>query len=400
MLNDAAFNEVAELSSEKTALAKIINVIIPSWESGTVFRTLCLADIHIGCLRGPLGLEVTLSRHKAAFDEFLQEVARYKPHAIFIPGDIFHFKTISEKERDIWNWFIVECLRHCVVVMHPGNHDYIIRGLSHLDYLQKFADQGLIQNLYIASNVSQIIRFQSKDKVDSFVVLNSPCEVRIDLTEIKIANVVLFHGDVRGAVFDNGYDPTSDESYVDKRITLPYKEADLFILGDIHKAQDLSDNAFYCASMVQTKWGEDKEKGYCRAEFWLEGGSFKWTFVRHVIHSPSELLNITVKDDAHWPEEWPEGCWIKLKHASNVTFPIKMPSNIVKYEIIGSARYVNDAEDDSQDKIVSDFNQLDILSDPYEDAERLLTQQTEVEITVDDIPLIMKMVSEMRSNVC
>lgn len=367
---------------EPSALAKIIN--LHAWKAGEVLRWLALADLHIGCLREPMRLDNTLARHKVAFTEFLLVVDQYQPHIVAIAGDIFHFKNVYEQERQLWTWFMTELLKRTHVIVQPGNHDYYVRGKSTLDDLQEWHDSGIVPQLHMASNDPQYLTFTNG--TDSINIYNAPCEIPLYLTGVRWADVVMYHGAVAGSKFDNGYDPTTDPEYVDKRIKLPYTEAAFWWLGDIHMRQSPAANAHYIGAIVQTKFSEDAEKGYMSGTFkFTKAGKFSkvdWNY--HNLATPTQLITIVVGNEQELPATWPEECWIKLRHGSLVSLPPTLPTHIIKTELIGTERFVNEGGNLDTDNMVA-VDDFHLEEDTEADVRKLLMEQSEIELSPAEV---------------
>lgn len=317
-----------------------VNWVLKGWNSAEKVRWLSIADIHIGSLRNDMGEDASIERANMAFEEFLAEVDRYNPHVVLIVGDTYMHKTITEAEQRSWSDFLATLLKKTVVVLQPGNHDFLSRDMTTLDNLQVFCKQGLIDNLIMTSYDSQLINFIAEDDANAkFTILNCPCLTPLAMNEVAQANVVLFHGNVRGAIMDNGFKIPETE---DSRMSLPFKMADLFILGDIHKRQWLADNAFYTGSMYQTKFSEDPEKGYVRGTFGLTPeGKFDW-YAEHVtLETPYRLFTLKIESDADWPESWEQYEQYYVRIVKNINLrerPSNIPYFVIKEMFEGSLK--------------------------------------------------------------
>lgn len=364
-----------------------VDVLIHGWEPGTSLPWMALADIHLGCLRDPMGLDNSLSRHRAAFAEFLAAVDAKKPKVVFIAGDIFHFKIVREQERALWANFVGQLLQRCIVIMQPGNHDFIVRGLSNLQNYQELFDHGVVPNLYMASNDPQFLRLTNgKDSVN---VYNACCEVPVLLEGARWADVVMYHGAVKGSVYDNGFDPTTDPEYVDRRINLPYSEAAFWILGDIHLRQSPAKNAHYVGAILQTKFSEDAEKGYMEGEFSMTKAgrmskTVQWRY-RNLV-TPEPLVTVVVPNGEGMPAEWPWG-YLKLRYGTLITLPPDLPSTVIKMEMIGSTRYVNENEVDTSGMSIEEHGDFHLAEDTEEDIKALLKEQEEIELSEAEIQM-------------
>lgn len=318
--------------------AMSIEVFIHDWAHGEPFRQMDIADLHFGCLRDPMGSANSLARHKAACDEFLMHMDQFKPHIVKIEGDIFHFKTPTEAERQMWSWFLSELLKRCKVVLQPGNHDFVTRGISLLSSLQEMCDKGVIPNLYMASTETQYLRITNGH--DTWRLYNACCEIPVHAEGLDWADGFMYHGDIAGAIWDNGYDIRTQEGYVEKRIRLPWSKVKWTWLGDIHKRQYMAENANYIGAFLQTKFSEDEDKGFMWSTIHFTKTG-KWKSMEHGftnLVTPKKLITIDVNSDADWPEEWPTDAFIRVRHSSLVTFPPNLPDNIISWKLVGDAR--------------------------------------------------------------
>ncbi|TPG59998.1 hypothetical protein EAH77_15640 [Ewingella americana] len=376
---------------------------VKGWLDGEKLRYMGCADIHIGALRNDMGEDAAIERANQAFYEFLTEVDRYQPHIVFIIGDVYMHKMVTDGERRCWNDFLASLLKRCLVVLQPGNHDFLSRTMTTIDNLQIFTKDRLIDNLIMTSYDSQLIKFSPENAPDkSFTVLNCPCLTPLALNEVAQANVVLFHGNVRGAIMDNGF-VMPEES--DHRMTLPLKMADLFLLGDIHKRQWVSDNALYTAAMYQTKFSEDTDKGYIRGHFSLtEDGKFDW-FVEHVdLVTPYQLHTVLVNSDEEWPEDWDQYSqhYVRVIKDINVKTKPQLPSFVIKEVFSGSFKsdmYNNEVDVDIQSS-ENGLHSVEFLENQFGGAEDFLNhlqETSDFELTPEEKDLALAELAEIRS---
>lgn len=382
-----------------------LNIVMEGWKKGEEFRHLDIADIHLGSLRNDMGEHMSLERAEQAFDEFLQEVDRYKPHLVIIAGDTYMHKTVTEAEERCWADFISTLLHRVKVLLQPGNHDFLERQLTTLDSLQKLCDKKLVKNLIMTSYDSQLVTFCAEDDHDhKFTILNCPCMTPLAVNEVMQANVVIYHGNVRGAIMDNGYVIPEGE---DHRMTLPFKMADLFILGDIHKRQWVAPNAYYTGSMYQTKFSEDPDKGYVRGVFRInDEGQFDW-FSEHVtLETPYRLHTVMVESNEDWPEDWSkfEQYYVRVIKNVNVTERPTLPYFVIKEIFSGSLKsdtYNSEVNVDIQNG-QHGLQSLDFLDNQFEGANDFITHMAEtsdLEITDEVRSLALVELEDVRDTI-
>jgi len=385
---------IVENATEDSLHAKVTKVKLASWKKDVPLKYLAIADLHIGAMRGShlLGPEKSLDRSRATQKEFLKICKKEKPDVVFILGDIYHFKNITSDESEVFHDFLTKLLKMTTVLLQPGNHDYIMYKKSNLQTLQQLYDAKLLDNFYIASEDSQLLELTNGSQTIRY--LNHPCEVPLELAEVEWANVVGYHGDVYGSIFDNGYDPTTDATYDDTRIRLPYTKADLFLLGDIHKRQWVAPNAAYCASMHQTKFSEDQEKGYIQGTM-TPGTKFEWTLDHKNLASAYPLITINVDTEDDWPKTWPKKCWIKLKYNSKLDLGSKrIPDNVVKYDRVGVTSF------DGFESLGTDEDTVTaIFEDPYFGADTFVANNMDdLDIPAELIPLVVEELDNIRKS--
>lgn len=356
------------------------HIPLPTWPQGEQFRWMELADLHVGCYRGPMKLVNSLARHKLAFDEFIVEVKKYKPHAVLIAGDIWHFKEVYEAERKLFTSFLSELLQLCAVVLQPGNHDFIQRGVSNLSSLQTMADHGIVQNLYLASTEPQYLVITNGH--DQIKIYNACCEIPLLLSGVRWADIVMYHGNVAGSKFDNGHDPSTEANFVETRIRLPYSEARLWVLGDIHLRQQPAPNAHYVGAILQTKFSEDDDKGHVEgfATFDEKGVPIDFEWKYKILHAAPKMITIVVKNEDSFPTQWPENCYIRLQYGTLHSLPLDLPGNVIKVEAFGSTKFVNTLNDEDSDAELDVGGDMHLSEDTEEEIMALLTLQQEVQL--------------------
>jgi len=179
---------------------------------------------------------------------------------ITIVGDIAHQKiNISNEQLLLTSWFIQELTQIGVVVIIPGNHDFLENNTQRLDsitpivelldsdYIEYYKDGGVYED----QNVKWIVYslYQHNER---------PIFTKQDDDKAYIG---LFHGPIQGLSTDLGYE------FEDAYDTLNFVDLDLLLCGDIHKRQQFTlkggGRGIMVGSLIQQNFGETvKHHGY------------------------------------------------------------------------------------------------------------------------------------------
>jgi DNA repair exonuclease SbcCD nuclease subunit len=204
--------------------------------------------------------------YKIQFEKLLQELKEklngYEQNEIRITivGDIAHQKiNISNEQLLLTSWFIQELTKIGVVVIIPGNHDFLenntqrvdsitpIVELLDSDYIEYYKDGGVYED----QNVKWVVYslYQHNER---------PNFTKQDDGKIYIG---LFHGPIQGLSTDLGYE------FEDAYDTLNFVDLDLLLCGDIHKRQQFTlkggGRGIMIGSLIQQNFGETvKHHGY------------------------------------------------------------------------------------------------------------------------------------------
>ena len=179
---------------------------------------------------------------------------------ITIVGDIAHQKiNISNEQLLLTSWFIQELTQIGVVVIIPGNHDFLenntqrvdsitpIVELLNSDYIEYYKDGGVYEDQNIKWIVYSLYQhnerpnFRKQDDDKTYVGL--------------------FHGPIQGLSTDLGYE------FEDAYDTLNFVDLDILFCGDIHKRQQFKlksgGKGIMIGSLIQQNFGETvKHHGY------------------------------------------------------------------------------------------------------------------------------------------
>lgn len=179
---------------------------------------------------------------------------------ITIVGDIAHQKiNISNEQLLLTSWFIQELTQIGVVVIIPGNHDFLENNTQRLDSITPIVE--LLNNdnidyykdggVYEDQNIKWVVYslYQHNER---------PNFIKQDDDKTYIG---LFHGPIQGLSTDLGYE------FEDAYDTLNFVDLDLLLCGDIHKRQQFKlksgGRGIMIGSLIQQNFGETvKHHGY------------------------------------------------------------------------------------------------------------------------------------------
>lgn len=244
-----------------------------------------IADVHVRTIQ-------LHDLYRKQFDIFLADVDKeivgldVNEVRFVITGDINHQKiTISNEQLRLVSWFLTELASRGVVIIIPGNHDFLENNIDRLDTITP------IVNLLGRPN---IIYYRDKgvyfDEDVNWVVYS--LYQHNEKPEIPIGdgyNIGLFHGPIQGMSTDLGF--KFDDGY-DR---LNFVGLDLLLAGDIHLRQTFKlpngGDAVMIGSLIQQNFGEGiKHHGY--GVFDME--TKKYTF--HDLPNEQPFLHFRIDD--------------------------------------------------------------------------------------------------------
>lgn len=202
--------------------------------------------------------------YQRQFEIFLDDVDKkivgLNPNEIrfAITGDINHQKiTISNEQLGLTSWFLGKLAERGVVVILPGNHDFLENNLDRLDTITPLVE--LMAN-------PRIVYYKDKgvyaDEEIKWVVYSLyQHNERPEFKKEDGFYVGLFHSPIQGMATDLGF--RFDDGY-DK---LNFVDLDLLLCGDIHLRQTFKlpggGPGVMIGSMIQQNFGEGvKHHGY------------------------------------------------------------------------------------------------------------------------------------------
>lgn len=228
-----------------------------------VKKIIHIADLHIR----------TIQMHDLYKEQFTKLVKEIQDHyikwreegltleniRIVIAGDIAHQKiNISNEQLMLTSWFLKELSEYGIVVIIPGNHDFLENNTQRLDSISpvvELLDDDDIQyykdsGVYVDENIQWVVY--------SLYQHNARPEFTKDESKLTVG---LFHGPIMGLSTDLGYE------FEDAYDQLNFVDLDLLLCGDIHKRQQFilpnGGHAIMVGSLIQQNFGETvKHHGY------------------------------------------------------------------------------------------------------------------------------------------
>ena len=228
-----------------------------------VKKIIHIADIHIRTIQ-------LHDLYKEQFKKLLNEIQghyikwrevgiTWENIRIVIAGDIAHQKiNISNEQLMLTSWFLRELTEFGIVVIIPGNHDFLENNTQRLDSIspvvELLEDDHIIyyqhSGVYNDDNIQWVVY--------SLYEHNARPEFTKDETKLTVG---LFHGPIQGMSTDLGYE------FEDAYDRLNFVDLDLLLCGDIHKRQQFQlpsgGKAIMVGSLIQQNFGETiKHHGY------------------------------------------------------------------------------------------------------------------------------------------
>lgn len=206
---------------------------------------------------------------------------------IVITGDIAHQKiNISNEQMMLTAWFLSELAKIGVVVIIPGNHDFLENNTERIDSITPIIE--MLNNPWIRFYKDGGVYPDDSINWVVYSLYQHNQRPIFDANEDKLY-VGLFHGQIQGIstdlgfVFEDGYDK------------LNFLGCDLILCGDIHKRQtfELIDHTkgYMIGSMIGQDHGETiKHHGY--GVYNIEDN--KYTF--HDLPNDQPFLHFLIKD--------------------------------------------------------------------------------------------------------
>ncbi len=247
-----------------------------------------IADLHIRTIQ-------MHDLYRKQFEIFIEDLkyqlgSKYEHDEIriVIAGDIAHQKiNISNEQLMLTSWFLKKLSEIGLVVIIPGNHDFLENNTQRLDSITPVVE--LLDSLdieyyqhtgvYEDSNIKWVVySLYEHNKKPEFV--------KSDDDKLYVG---LFHGPIQGMSTDLGYE------FEDAYDQLNFVDLDLLLCGDIHKRQQFKlpsgGKAIMVGSLIQQNFGETvKHHGYGIYDVELD------TYTFHDLQNENPFLHFSIKD--------------------------------------------------------------------------------------------------------
>lgn len=229
----------------------------------TLPKVLHTADFHINALKRFNGY---LSRMEQTLSYIHSKAKKEKCDLIVVAGDVWHSKSITHEERQLFSDWLGSSRLPTVVI--SGNHDKrsTTPGDSSLSYLSSL--NSIMSRHLVWDGLPTVKLFHdcvfllypgfdwSHQEFDLMIQAMLPTAEKLSRNKYPI--VCVAHELVNGSKADTGF-PLKGA-----RITLRptrYPQIAYWALGDVHIAQRIAPKAFYCGAPHQTKFDERPGKG-------------------------------------------------------------------------------------------------------------------------------------------
>ena len=281
----------------------------------TSLRIIHTSDWHCGASRN---LPDYLNRWKDMCSELRKNIIKYHPDVFVVTGDIFDNKTPTEEERNL----ILSTISHILienpklfVLILEGNHDWNSQETSMLESVHE-GYLPLGSRITIVRDKPEVVKI----KDSNFICI--PCTQSQTKASVKKL-VKKMHNGLTGDTYvcmhecfksfaENGMEVGTE--------SLPkLKFVKCWMLGDIHKHQFLSKNAWYAGSPLQINFGEQSKKGFVL----IKDGK------PHFKKLESAKRLVVIKQG----EDIPKDCIVKLKITDPLDFnKSDVPDSVASFE--------------------------------------------------------------------
>lgn len=323
------------------------------------------ADWHIGANRR---LSDYLLRQEEMIDSVFDIAYDNNIKVVVIAGDIFEDPDTTQAERDLVSRKLLEYdASGFHILMIPGNHDLVnATGYTAIHWLASLSSHGKLKNSVVTEQTS----FVSIDDTVFCLLCHRKHHFSGDSKEAVIGFstsslqipyknfVVVAHETIRGSqtdirVADGFYKLPSGEDAPDTSLPVTY-----WALGDIHKVQAVTPNAFYSGAPLQTKFGDTWPKGV------LVVDTDQPTDPKFVAIKSNQLVRATVGSVV------PPNSYVKWVLSSKEELPKSVPHNVVSIEISSPENSLSlDIDGSLSDKLLEGVKQQGAS-----DAEQLIAQ--------------------------
>lgn len=282
------------------------------------------ADLHLGAHKTlKVSVEEKLLRCSGYMSEIFRIAKQEKAHAVVLAGDIFDSPYVSFRERDILLKVLIENV-DMPVIMINGNHDMVDKKHTALNAFALL--QQALPNLHVAEIVPKNVVIAG---VMFAMIPFTGSQSTFDKAVLSAKNnhyptVVVGHELVRNSRTDSG-------RVFSRGIVLKHSPDVLYwAMGDIHKTQQLLDNAWYPGSPAQHRADESPERGVLVVDTDRPTAP---RFVR-IVHPDVKIIRtFSVKSKKDIPESMPSG-WNIVNCANAQLFHALPKEGIVRRSIV------------------------------------------------------------------
>jgi len=330
------------------------------------------ADLHFGSNRY---LDDYLRRQEEVFDSIFDVAYDNNISTVVIAGDIFDDpETTTPAEMEMVSRKMLEYdSAGFTILVIPGNHDLVdATGHTALHYLALLSDHGRFRHSCVTERTSYVT---VDDTTFCLLCHRKGCfkEDSVQAARDYQTSSLLMQSDhfvmvahemIKGSETEirskSGYYRKLDFGESIPEAEDPDFPITYWALGDIHKVQAVSENAFYPGSPLQLKFGECWPKGV------LVVDTESPTDPEFVPIDSNQLVKAKVGDDV------PAGAYVKLiasSKAESMSSAASLP-NVVKVEYASDTSSLVLASDDSlRETLLSGVAQLGATEEELELAE-------------------------------
>jgi len=314
-------------------------------------------DLHFGSNRY---LGDHLSRQEEMFDSIFDVAYAKNIETVVIAGDIFDdSESMSRSEIEmVSRKFLEYDSAGFRILVIPGNHDLVdTTGHTAIHFLSLLSQHGRFRKSVVTETTSYVT---VDDTTFCLLCHRKGCfqedsvQAALDYQEASLTMpsksfVMVAHETIRGSQTEirSKYGTYRKLDFGDSipEVDLPIT---YWALGDIHKVQAVSENAFYPGSPIQLKFGEGWPKGV------LVVDTDNPTDPEFVPISSNQLVKAKAGDDI------PDGAYVKfIASSKEESISSKSLPNVVKVEYRSNVEELSvDAEDSIREKLLSGVTQL------------------------------------------
>jgi len=229
------------------------------------------------------------------FNKFFDYCKKSNPDRIVICGDLVHNKiTISPESVRLLTFFLRGCGDICKTMILPGNHDFLVNNHDRIDAITPIVEAIEHNNIFYYRDTG----LYKDENVNWIVYSQYQGNKKPEFERDGNINIGLFHGVIKGAKTDIGYDFDNGHGMED------FSGLDMVMCADIHKHQNVGNEELpivFSSSMIQQDFGETPDKhGFVEwdvlnKKFELVELENEWGF--HTIQPTEEELKVILEKE-------------------------------------------------------------------------------------------------------